>query len=278
MYKARIKTDAGKIFDFSYENGVVFDIAPLSGTDVSVTASQGFNQIGETVTGQSVAGIRRTISGVILYEATAKAMLSVLPAFTTGMLTVNDSYFCNFTVQKTPEIVRNKNGRLVFSMQIFCDTPFWLRSQEAAFTMNVYNALFSFPVKYNTHKFGETIESGYLDIKNDGDMSVPYTLEITSKGTSKNYGIINILTGEHIRFNDTLLSGETVIFKRSRGKITAIKTDGNQNYNIVGTIADDSTLFDMRTGSNMIRVIADEGESVLSAIISFYPAYMGVIA
>lgn len=277
MYKAKIKTDAGKTFVFSYENGVVFDISPLSGTDVTVTASQGFNQIGQTVTGQSVSGIRRTISGVILSAKKEREMLSALPAFTTGTLTVNDEYYCNITVQKTPEIALAKNGRRVLTMQVFCDTPFWLKSKESAYVLNAYIPSFAFPVLYDSHVYGVKSEGGYIDVQNAGDVPVPYTATLQSSGSALNYGIINIITGAEIRFGDVLSSGETVVFTRKGGRVSAVKTADGETRSIIGTISDGSGLFELAPGSNVLRVIADEGEENLSASITFYPAYMGVV-
>ena len=46
MYKAKYISSSGKQFDFSYGNGVIFDIAPLSGVTGKVNTSQGYDQVG----------------------------------------------------------------------------------------------------------------------------------------------------------------------------------------------------------------------------------------
>ena len=41
MYNARYKSDSGKEFLFSFENGVIFDIDPLSGVTLNLATAQG---------------------------------------------------------------------------------------------------------------------------------------------------------------------------------------------------------------------------------------------
>lgn len=277
MYTAKIVTDSGKTFDFSYRNGVVFDIAPLSGMDVNVGTSQGFGQIGETVESTSVKGIRRTISGVITDPASAKMMLTALPAFTSGRLYFNDAYYCPVTVQKTPTITKTRSGKMSFMMQVFCESPFWFRSKETSALLTGTTPLFSFPVLYDSHKFGESKENAFTNVFNYGDISVPIDLRFSSKGSVKNYGIANARTGAILRFEDTLASGERLHFYRRSGKIVAEKTVDGETSGAVAYLSDDSTLFDLSVGDNVLTVTADEGLSYLRASVQFNAAYMGVI-
>ena len=277
MYTAKIVTDAGKTFDFSYRNGVVFDISPLSGTDVSLSTSQGFGQIGETVEGMTVKGIRRTIRGVILHKSTAKQMLSVLPAFAAGRLYVNGAYFCPITVQKTPTVSESRSGRLSFTMQVFCDTPYWYKSSETSVLLTGVTPMFSFPVDYSSHKFGESMENAFVNVFNDGDVPVPIDLRLSSSGSVSGYGIADTRTGAVLKFDDTLSDGEQMRIRQIGGRIVAEKTSSGEVSGALAYITDESSLFSLSVGDNVLTAIADEGLSALRASVQFNAAYMGVI-
>lgn len=277
MYTARIETDAGKSFDFSYQNGVVFDITPLSGVDVTVSTSQGFQQVGTTVESVSVGGIRRTISGVILNKSSARMMLSVLTSFSTGRLYFNGEYFCPITVQKSPTIATDSRGRMKFTMQVFCETPYWYKKDARYVSLGGITPIFSFPAAYNAHKFGERRTNAFINVHNPGDVPAAMDLTLIADGTAVNYGIANTKTGEILRFADTVSPGDRITLSRKNGKLEAQKTSGGETSGAVAYITDESTLFDLSPGDNVLAVIADDGANALRVSVSFYPAYMGVL-
>lgn len=278
MYRAKITTDAGKTFSFSYENGVLFDISPLSGATVSVGTSQGFAQVGETVEGQSVAGIKRTISGKVLSEVTARAMLSALPAFTTGKLWYNDLFYCDIVVSRTPQIQRRKTGEMPFSMQVYCDTPFWRDGTAATYIVNGYTAAFSFPVIYDTHAFGIKQNGAFTNCVNRGDVPVPLDCTFSSIGDVSGYGMINAATGEILRFDDVLHAGERVTVRRHSGRVTAEKSTADGTVSVLSLMSDDSELLTIETGDNVFKAMADENDEYLTIAVNVRPAYMGVVA
>lgn len=280
MYSAKIVTNAGKTVLLGYEHGILFDIYPLSGTDISISTSQGFQQIGTTVEGQSIVGLRRTIRGNILTVEAAKRLLSFLPPFTTGRLFFNDEYFCNITIQKTPEITITKTGKMPFTMQVYCDVPFWYSAKESFYLFNMYQKAFSFPVTYDSHVFGVKETEGHINAKNTGDVSAPLKCIFTTDSEINNYGIADVQTLRKIQFDDTLLPGEQMTLYQESGKVRAVKRkkDGTLESGL-GYISYDSALFDLPVGDNILTLIAAENESVspLHAQLSFYPAYVGVL-
>lgn len=278
MYNAKIITDAGKEFRFGFEDGCLFDISPLSGSDVSISTSQGFQQIGETVEGQNVGSVRRTITGTLLNKAAEAKMLSVLPVFTTGRLYVNESRFCNITVNKTPEIRTSKWGKKTFSMQVFCDNPFWNSANDSSYIVSNFKKSFSFPVVYDAHKFAVRAESAFVNCFNGGDVSVPISCEFTAEAEVTNYGVINARTLQELQFEDVLQVGEKVKLYYEKGNIKAIKEDEDGNtVGILGKLSDASTLFNVTPGDNILKIFAENNEQFLKANIVFRPAFMGVI-
>ena len=277
MYTAKIVTDSGKSFEFSYRNGVVFDIYPLSGVDVTLSTSQGFQQIGETVEGMTVKGIRRTIKGVILNPATAKAMLSTITTFAAGRLYFNGAYFCPITVQKTPTIALARSGKMTFTMQVYCESPYWYKTAETSVLLSGTTKLFFFPVLYDSHKFGESMENAFINVYNSGDVPAAIDLRLSSSGTVTNYGIADTRSGAVLKFEDTLNSGEQLRLRQIGGRIVAEKTVDGEILGAMGYLSDDSTLFHLAVGDNVLTAIADEGLSDLRASVQFNAAYMGVV-
>ena len=151
MYEAVFENENGTSFAFGVNSGSVFDIDPLSGLDVTISASQGFAQVGETVTGMSVKGVKRKISGAIFDKkndaAIARRMQRVMSTMAKGKLYVGDRY-CEAVIQKTPEFVREKGGRLTFALQIYCPEPYWKDRKTTSKQMGGYIPAFHFPVNY----------------------------------------------------------------------------------------------------------------------------------
>lgn len=277
MYNAKIVTDAGKTVWLGYSHGILFDISPLSGADVDIATSQGFQQIGETVEGQSVGGIRRTIRGTALNTAAARNLISALPVFTKGKLYFGEKHFCNIFLQKTPAISYQKDGKMPFTMQVYCDTPFWKEDALKNYLVNGYEPAFSFPVNYGSHVFGIRAQGGFTNCINSGDVKTPFVCEFLTDQEIENYGIINVKTLAELRFNDTLLPGEVVKVYQENGRVMAIKTVDGVSSSVLGLISDDSTLFDLAPGDNVFKVVADNNAERLQASISYRPTFMGVL-
>lgn len=278
MYNAKIITDAGKFFDFSFSNGVLFDISPLSGAEVDISTSQGFGQIGNTVEAQSVGGIYRTIRGRLLSRDAARHMLHVLGIFTAGKLYVNNTHYCPVVIASTPQISQNKYGNIPFMLRVFCPSPYWYSADGKNVMINDYTPAFSFPVCYDTHVFGIIGGNAFVNVYNEGDAEADMEITFSCEGEASGYGIANVMTGAVLRFTDTIRAGEKVTLKRAGGRITAVKKSvGREDRSMLAAITDDSSLFSLAAGDNVLRVTADTGEEVLRVSISYNAAYMGVL-
>ena len=276
MYKARIETEAGKIVRLDYDSGVIFDIDPLSGVDVDLATSQGFQQIGETVEHQSVAGVSRTINGVFITadaERRAQAMLRALPMFTTGRLIYDDRYFCNIHVRKTPYIRREKSGRIIFSMMLYCETPYWLYLTDSSYVMGGYTPAFRLPVVYDSHRYGIKNTSMFTNCINHGTVEVPFAARFTCDTPVTNPGLINVYTLEKIRINAVLQNGSVIEAGWKNGRLY-LTQDGEDIFSALDA---ESDLFVMRPGDNVLRMTADDNLEGLSVSVTYNAVEVGVI-
>ena len=281
MYEAKFVNDNGDQFLFSLSSGIAFDIDPLSGIDVSVASSQGFNQVGETVTGMSVGGIRRRITGVVTDKRNdvqiAKRIRRALGALGRGTLHVG-GLFCEAIVQKTPEFTRLKNGVLTFSAQVFCPLPYWQSEEETVKTLGGYTPAYRLPINFSTpHRFGVKSSGAFVNCSNPGEVDAPFSVRFLSTSQSTDYAIININTLAELRIHDTLMAGDTVTVGRQDGRLYVVKTneDGTKT-DLFYALYEGSTLFSLAPGDNVLKATAQSGEASLIAYVTYSGAYTGV--
>lgn len=279
MYNARIETDAGKVFFFGYRHGSVFDIEPLGGVQVELGTSQGFALMGETVDVQSVRGMTRTVDGVFFGEKPeylVRALFAALPARTSGRLYFNDDFCCDIVVKETPRIKKDRNGRVMFSLSLFCPLPFWLSVGTKRCGIGDMRAAFSFPVIYTSHRFGVRSDELTGIIENGGDVDVPVTVTFRASGSVSNISLTDAETGQFLGITGTLGAGDSVKIYGKAGRIHAQKESGGAVSDALSMISQGSSLFMLRPGENRLRLEADSGEANLSAFVSFGEAYMGI--
>ena len=280
MYNARIETEDGKSFGFGTQYGSVFDISPLSGADVNIATSQGFQQIGVTVENQSVGGMSRTIKGVFMdskQTAIMQSMLESLPVFTRGKLYFNEKYYTEIVFKKTPAIVKKKNRKTTFTMMVYCKDPFWHTVESSAYNIGDYIPMFHFPVIYDSHVFARKNPSSFVNCYNVGSVKVPFKLTMRSDATVQNAGIINANTLEYIKLNRDILLGDVIEIYRDNGRLFVTLTREGVKTDVFADLDEGSNLFWMYPADNIIRLTADDGLQNLVGVVTFDPAYMGVL-
>ncbi len=275
---AMILTDAGTKIHLGWDYKIPYYIDPINGVDVSISTSQGVNQVGVTVDQQSVGGVYREITGDFLAgDAAATTFLNALPYNTAGTLYLFDKYFARFVVSKTP-YVTGYNGILHFSLMILCDKPYWLSLTASEYQLGGYTAAFSFPVNYDEpHTFGVKNDA-WVNIANTGSLPVPYTARFVATAPVQNPVLLNVLTGEYLKLLTTLESGDVIdLYRTNSGKVAVTCTRDGIASNIFSVLDEGSTLFDLASGDNVLRMSADTNASELQASLSFYPMFSGIL-
>lgn len=278
MYNARFETYDGKSFNLGFRHGIVFDISPLTELNVDVATSQGFQQVGDTVEGVSVGGVSRTIYGKIFKDVNENKnkLLRAFTPFAKGKLYFNGVYFCDAVVQKTPALsVGDKFAS--FSLMLFCPNPYWLKAKENSFSIGGYSKAFSFPINYaKPHSFGIKNPSAFLNCKNNGTASVPFKVVFSTEFDVTNFGITNIYTLQKIKINDTMNAGERIEVYRDNGRLKVEKYLGETVTDIFAKLDEESDLFTMEIGDNVITAFAEDGLENLRVDVTFSEAYSGV--
>lgn len=280
MYNAKIVTNNGFVLNLGFDYGTVFDITPLSGLDIEVSTAQSFQQIGESVENVSALGLTREIYGVIIdnEKAIQEKIFKAFSAFTGGKLYIGNRY-CEFVTSKTPHISRDKSGRLTFLAAIFCPFPFWLDEKPSEYIFGGIIPAFSFPVIYDQHRYStrKTIET--TNCYNEGNVRQAMRVEFSTLFRSSGFGLRDDTTGKFFKIDATISGDERVVLYQENGEVKIELIDDNNKTNIIGSLADKSSLFELEVGDNILTPFADDDEEIenLNVYVTFNPAYTGVI-
>lgn len=279
MYNLKFIKDNGDIFLLGTDNNIVCDVDGLSGIDVNFGKSQGFSQVGESIDTQSVGGKLLKVKGVIYKNlaSTKNALIKAFPAFTSGRLVFQDKYYIYVFVKESPTVAPTKKGG-AFMLALYAPFPFWKEIAESTFYIGTITRMFSFPVDYEIpHTFGTKSAARYINIVNNGDLKTAYRLDLTTEATSTNITLTNLETFEFIKFNGTLNAGERIsIYRDNNNQLKAVHYDGSVETDIISWIDEESTLYEMNIGDNLILASDDDGGENLTAQLTFNTVLGGV--
>lgn len=279
MYSVKFEKDNGEVFLLGTNNNIVFDVDGLSGIGIDLGTSQGFSQIGETVDTQSVSGKTLNVKGVIYknFADGKKQLIKAFAPFSKGKLIFNNKYYVYVYVKESPVVAPTKKGG-AFMFRLFAPFPFWKEIAESTFYIGAITPMFMFPVNYETpHIFGMKSPARYVNVVNNGDLQTSYRLDITTEATSTNIMLTNLETFEFLKLNGTLNAGERIsIYRDNNNQLKAVLYDGDVETDIISWIDEESTLYEMAVGDNLILANDDDGGANLTAQLTFNAVVGGV--
>ena len=275
MFEVIFEADNGKKFTFGRGGSNYFGMSIGNGVDVALGTAQGFSQIGVTVQTQSIGGRTIDVTGELYgdIESRKNALRNVCAPLTSGRLVFQKTHFIRVYVKAAPSFSA-KRGNGLFKMQFFAPFPFFSSVEEKAFSIGGIIKAFRFPINYSTpHRFGTRSAAKATNVENDGDVKVPFRLDIQANGTCTNVKVTNLKTLAFLKLNGTLNLGDrAVIYRDQDNAIRAELTSGGVTTDIIGWIDDDSTLFELAAGENLLAATDDEGGANLSVQFTFHPA------
>ena len=278
MYSVVFESDSGKKYVFGASGRTAFDMDLGSGISVSIGTSQGFSQVGETVETQSVTGRTINASGTVYGDIQERktAMRNVFAPFVSGKLVFGD-YYIRVYVKSTPTFSTVKNNGK-FTMQFFAPFPYFRDTDEKLFLIGVITPEFRFPINYSTaHRFGTKTAAKSVNIINTGDVKAPFRTHIQSSGTCTNVTITNLRTFAFLKLNGVLNAGDTVdIYWGNENDLRAELTSGGVVSDIISWIDEESTLFELDVGDNLLSANDDEGGASLTVQFAFSPAVVAL--
>lgn len=279
MYNVVFENDNGSKYYFGVNGTTAFDMDLGNGVPVNIGTSQGFSQVGETMQSRNISGRTISVKGAVYgnVKERKKSMRNVISPFSSGRLVFEGQYYIRVCVKSAPSFSSVKNdGR--FTMQFFAPYPFFKSIEEKNVEIGSIKPLFSFPVNYSIpHKFGEKGSARYKNIYNDSDVSILFSLRLSSSGTSTNPVISNLQTFKTLKLNGTLNAGDFVdIYRNEDNVLRAIMTSDGVQSDVIYWIDESSDLFELDVGDNLISATDDEGGLSLTAKITYNPVVVAV--
>ena len=275
MYEVIFQNDNGKVFTFGPNGGNWYGMNIGNGLEVTLGKSQGFAQVGETVETQSIGGRSIDVTGMFFGDIVGgkNNLRNVCAPLSSGRLIFQMSHYIRVYVKAAPSFSAVKNNGL-FKMQFYAPFPFFSAFQESYFLIGGVVPRFRFPVNYGRpHRFGTRSNERYVNVVNSGDVRIPYRLVLRSEGVSTNPTLTNITTFAFLKINGIINIGQFItIFRDDNNVLRAELTDGNQVTDVITWIDDESSLFELDPGDNLISANDEEGGKALIASFTFNPA------
>lgn len=279
MYEVIFENDNGKKFTFGPAGSNWFGMNIGDGMEVTLGKSQGFSQVGETVETMTVAGRPIDVTGQFYGNIVERknALRNVCAPMASGRLIFQKTHYIRVYVKAAPSFSAVKNNGL-FKMQFYAPFPFFYSHEEKVYRLGGVTKQFRFPVNYSKpHRFGTRSANRYTNVINPGDVSVPFKLELHSSGVSTNPTVTNLTTYAYLKLNGTLNAGDVATIYRDSGNVLRAElTSGGVTTDIISWVADESTLFELASGDNLIQANDDENSAGLYANISFSPAVVAL--
>ena len=279
MYEVIFENDNGKKFIFGPSGSNWFGMNIGNGMEVTLGKSQGFAQVGETVETQTVAGRIIDVTGQFFGNVVngKNTLRSICPPLCSGRLIFQKTHYIRVYVKAAPSFSPVKNNGL-FKMQFYAPYPYYFSLEEKMVRLGGVTKQFRFPVNYiRPHRFGSRSANRYTNVINPGDVSVPFRLELHSTGISTNPVITNLSTFAFLKLNGQLNAGDVAaIYRDGNGVLRAELTSAGETTDIISWIDDESNLFELTSGDNLIQANDDENSAGLYANITFSPAVVAL--
>ena len=275
-----------KLFRYVNENGdsVTFDyaggflISKPSGIDtlsVSLAQAQGIDQVGATIQSTNIQPRPVTIVGCLVGDAqdvNKNKLLSVVRPDIGGKLYADD-YYLSVYPTATP-IIEPKNRLARFQFSLLAPYPYWCKDDSASATLSGIQKLFRLPCNFSkTYRFGELMQTQFMNVPNRGQVPIPYTATFIAKGEVENPKITNATTGKFLLIKKTLVSGERLVVEitHERTYVTS-SVDGDCR----GALSLSSNLFRLDVGDNVLKPEAASGLENMQVEIDFATEIVGI--
>ena len=242
---------------------------------ISHSEAQGINQVGSTIQSSNVQSRVVNMSGRIVgdYQLQKKEkLLSIVRPDLSGRLYAND-YYLEVRPSTTPSFeARENNASYQFSL--LAAYPYWQKDDSASATLSGVAKRFRFPWNvYREYRFGEPVSAMFINIINDGQVPIPFTVTFKALDTVVSPKLIDAKTNKYLLLNKTLVPGETVVVE-----ITHERTYVNSSVDgeCRGALDLNSGFNRLAVGDNVIKPEAASGKQNLQVDIDFATEVVGI--
>ena len=262
------------IFEYTY--GFLLDKPQgIDTLNISHSQAQGINQVGSTIQSSNVQSRPVTMSGRIVgvFQGRQKQqLLSVIRPDLSARLYADD-YYLEVRPTATPTI-EGREYNAAFQFSLLAAYPYWQRDDSASATLSGVRKLFKFPWNvFRPYRFGEVISAQFINVRNDGQVPIPYTVTIKAMAEVQNPKLIDAATNRFLLLNKTLVAGETVTIEITHERTYVNSTvDGECR----GALDLASSFYRLAVGDNVIKPEAASGKENMMVQIDFATEVVGI--
>lgn len=275
-----------KTFTYVNENGqsLVLDaehgfiINKPAGIDtlaINHAQAQGINQVGSTIQSSNVQSRPVVVNGYMVghsYVSSKDQLLSIVRPDLSAKLYADD-YYLDVRPTATP-VIGPESFFAPFQFSLIAAYPYWQKDSSASATLSGVRKSFKFPWNISrAYRFGEVISAAFINIYNEGQVPIPYTVTFSAIDTVVSPKLIEADTNEYLLLNKSLVAGEKVVVE-----ITHERTYVNSSVDgeCRGALDLGSSFFRLKVGDNVIKPEATSGKSNLNVKIDFAAEIVGI--
>lgn len=161
---------------------------------------------------------------------------------------------------------------------IFCPQPHFNGVNESIQEFANVESLFEFPFSIPAAgvEFSSILVYVEKSIINNGDIDTGVIIFIKTTGQVVNPKIYNVDTRESLILNITLQDGDLVTINTRHGEKSITLLRNGVTSNLIGSLADGSTWFDLVPGDNLFTIAADSLVENMVVTFSIVDQYEGV--
>ena len=268
--------EMGDSIVFEWAKGFLIDKPQgIDTLSISHSEAQGIDQVGSTFQSSNVQSRPVTINGRLVgaFQTQMKnRLLSVVRPDLSAKLYADD-YYLEVRPTATP-VIEGRENNASFQFSVLAAYPYWQKDNSASETLSGVRKSFKFPWNISKHyRFGEVITAAFINIYNEGQVPVPYTVTFTAIDTVVDPKLIEADTNEYLLLNKTLVAGEKVVIEitHDRTYVTS-SVDGECR----GALDLGSSFFRLKVGDNVIKPEATSGKVNLNVRIDFAAEIVGI--
>lgn len=272
-----------------YHCNVSKDVDGIAGVANTVYSTNSMGQHGDTYVGQRIEARNIDILGRINMKDKQKAyelrrkLFKVFNPELSGTLMYEYGSFkrvIDCRVHGEPKAER-KSLLMEFNLPLECLNPFWREEREEKEDIVNWIAAWEFPCEIEKNNaasmmFGKRSENIIVDCYNEGDVSTGMRVRFTALGTVVNPILLNVDTGEFIKLNVAMRTGDVIEVNTKYGSKGAVLVRDRQKTDYFRYVDVDSTFMQLAIGENNFRYDAESGVNSMEVSIFYNKEYLGV--
>lgn len=282
MYSLKVENDRGNTLELTNNPKYkVFKIEGLNPPHATINSS-----VNTTMDGSSINSMRLENRNIVIYTTIE------------GDIEANRiNLYKYFPVKKTVKLFFNNTSRKVYiegkveliecdpftekqiaQISIICPKPYFKDVDNLVTIFSDVSKMFKFPfsIAKGGIEFSAITTNQRRSIVNIGDIETGIIIELFATGSVVNPIIYDVLRRTHLKFNFTMLAGDTLIINTNVGeKAISLIRDGI-THNAMGYMAQGSVWFTLEAGDNVFTYDADSGNSNLQITFTTAVLYSGV--